>query len=297
MKYLLISVCCLYLIISCSPEDPFYSGKMNSQNLIDSTFDPRLEKWLFEEDVPFTSNVDIPPIDCWEEAIRVQGRTGWPGFEYVCSIYNEERPRLQLIGHRRLHNLRDLTIINEEPIFRERFLKQNEYDSIINELVVQGFTEMPTDFYPEWSCSDCTSFSIAIKNRSYRKYIKWASTDVEKHSSLNQKKALNFYYNLLEYAGLPKPKVILKEETNKSDSIVYNMLLDDHSLAWYFNIKLSDYFKLKARLTGSLKSQVVVSKQDTSMLSEHIKVYGLQGVEDTMWVDVTEIKRIASIDF
>ncbi|MEL6627774.1 MAG: hypothetical protein AAFQ92_19785 [Bacteroidota bacterium] len=122
-------------------------------------------------DVPYIyrDHLELPAVNNWKEAIRVEGHGGWGMFDYVCSIYAEaDKRRLQLA-----YNSRTLLGDPFNFIVKEQFITPEEYNSLISDLNDLNICEYQFDLEPDYGLTDGPSFGLVAKQDTQLKALYW----------------------------------------------------------------------------------------------------------------------------
>ncbi|MEO0789436.1 MAG: hypothetical protein AAFY36_12265 [Bacteroidota bacterium] len=145
---------------------------MNLDCNYDSTTDSTYRADTYNHlDVPYIyrDHLELPAVNNWKEAIRVEGHGGWGMFDYVCSIYAEaDKRRLQLA-----YNSRTLLGDPFNFIVKEQFITPEEYNSLISDLNDLNICEYQFDLEPDYGLTDGPSFGLVAKQDTQLKALYW----------------------------------------------------------------------------------------------------------------------------
>ncbi|MBV6429587.1 MAG: hypothetical protein KIPDCIKN_04147 [Haliscomenobacter sp.] len=275
-------------ILSCKKEEPFFTGEKNLFNATDSTYSSSYEDALFDE-IEFGIDLVVPPLDSWEEGIRIAGYGAWFNGDYVCTIYKSEPIRIQLVGRRYHFHSSTGPSFKETLFYKEGILQKTAYDSIISEMAIEGIHQMSMYLHPEMSCADCDRYSILIKKKTYKKAVCWARHGVGKHWLGEEKIGIKFHQEILELAGFPKPQVIIRKEGNKRDSTGYICYVDDRSLTSALEIRPLAGAKVSLLTKDEYKTiAFVVSNEDTFGIFDKIEFFGIQESGDSIRLKIKQ---------
>ena len=159
-------------LMSCTDEIPIIVGTENIFNKTDTTYNSSHEEYLSDQmwrDLGW----EVPSLNEFETAIRIVCDGGWFNPDYVCSIYNTDPVRIQLVASRW-----DFKFVQERGpfeifYFKEHLLSKAIFDSIYTELVEIGIQDMGMDLHSGYGCTDCDNLGILVKNKAYTKAIAW----------------------------------------------------------------------------------------------------------------------------
>ncbi len=277
------------LLFSCNQEKPpIETGSYNKFNLIDSTYRESYEKYFFKDSIDTEYFGIIPALSTWNEAIRLRMTSGYGSHNLICTIYKSDTNKIQLLGTIAKRRIVGGQLFYE-PLRLEKVITNQEYYSILNYLVESGVTLMGFEVNPETRGSHADRFSIAIKNKDYRKVVTFQFPNI---NYLNEKSneyiAMNTFRTILRLAGYPAPNGQLKIENKIGDSLVFSYCLDDFGLTTYRPEVLFSTALKSARIIAEKKDHTprfrfIIPVSDTVGLISKIKIFGVLPPNDTIF--------------
>ena len=271
---------CLMSMMLFSCENYHNQNLEDSNNHKDSTYNHYRDSLILNEQISAYESLKLIPINEWSEIIRLRGTNSWGTFDFICSIYSDGNKRIQLIKKNKVPKS-----TSHFYIYKEKTLKDAEYDSIKAILVKNDIHHMPFDLEPEYDIMDGDEYYIAIKNHNYTKVVTWQNK-VELESD-DKRKAIDAFREILKYSGYPKPKAYMVKKNLAEDSVEYSVFLDDYEfvkshMMKYGNIwiePIEDYFY-----------ELQIPVKDTLNLNKKISIQYL-----TMENDTVEIEKIENL--
>lgn len=272
----LIKLCLLLLFIygiylwydTPSREELLFADELTT----DSTYSDFTDSMIFNEMIRTRENLELPALNDWSEIIRLRGEDGWGSFDYICSVYNGDQPAIQLI-QQHPYNM-DGSEIGYN--IKERFLSQTEYDSIWQRVMDLGIHKMPFDLEPDLYWTHGTHY-IALKSGAFRKSVYWQ--DMRYLETEEKRKAINFYYDLLCFAGYPMPQVVIHFNKMDRDSAYYHFKLNDYQLVD------SCIFGYQEKIRKDYGMEIAVPLADTNLVEARIRASAILYNGDTVEIN------------
>ncbi len=225
-RNVLITFCVLFLSIYTllhfnqkqSREELLFAEQIE----IDSNyFDVRLDSQILKEKIYYPDQIEVPAITEWSEIIRIRGQDGWGEFDYICSIFGGERPRIQIIKQYPREWRRNVGL---GYTYMERFITQVQYDSLWQELIDQQIHMVTLDETSQYRIMDGNEFYIAMKSGNFMKKVYWQEPKYVQSES--KKRAVFFFYELLKFVQFPSPTLRINFWDMRKDSAFYSIYLD-----------------------------------------------------------------------
>lgn len=253
------------LNIACEHNSGSTDNQDHNINL-DSTYNPLRDSITLYVDVKREEYLNIPAMDNWNNIVRLRGESGWGTFDYICSIYNEENKRIQLIRQNRWYHEGGVNYT-----YNERILTDSEYQEIMAMLDSIGYYEMPFDLEPDRLIIDGSEYTLAVKNGEYTKVVFWQ--DEIRIDSDNKRKIMGVFKDILRRANYPYPRGFIMRSSEITDSVSYRIGLDGYDLTMDYYAECNNVRLPKKEGMPSFTIAVL----DTSLLRKMIDIYIIMG--------------------
>lgn len=272
-KIIVLLFTCL-IFLACKEEKKF-GESFHYKTELDSTYHAIHDSIVLNEDIKRDNYLNLPATKNWQDIVRLRGRSSWGTFDYICSIYNDESKRIQLIRQNKFPK-EDVNYI-----YKERILSNEEFDTIMSLIKDNGIYEMPFDLEPDFMLIDGGEYNMAIKKKDFTKVIFWQ--DEHRGKSENKEKARKVFKEILYRADYPFPKGYVTKKDIVKDSISYQIGLDDYDLFMNFYAE----YKGKEIPSDGGNPILILSKKDTSTIKGNVRIFVTLGNGDK-----DEIKEI-----
>jgi hypothetical protein len=181
----------------------------------------------------------LPALVDFDEALRVRQEGGWGLFDVICSVYNGDPKRIQLVKQQPRF-FSDPECVGYA--YKERLLSDSAYDRIMGIYQALKLDTFPLDLEPETIVFDGNNFSIVKKDKSGLFFTTWQLERKSHRDTIYQHEkeiALNFFKDLLVIGNYPSPRLQAIGERLNQDSIRYLLNLDDETLVDSIEYKCS----------------------------------------------------------
>jgi hypothetical protein len=224
--------------------------------------------------------LEVPAIIDFEEVIRLREDDSWSTFDYICSVYNGNPPRIQLI-------IQEFWDGKDIPgyIIKERILTRQEYESIWEKVIKDSIHIMPHDLEPN-STQTWGYYYIALKSGDFVKMVTWQ--DLHNYETDQKEKAVVFYYELLKYAGLPNPKGLIYFVDMKNDSAYFKVAINTFKFIKDASIQ---YKGQDIQQNNKDEWNLAIPLKDTLQIQSNLVLKTIMDNNDTL-----EIKEFRFID-
>jgi hypothetical protein len=228
-------------------------------------------------------NFEIPSIENWKRGVRLKGIGGWGMFFYVCSIYDENPKRIQLIYQNRLE---PIDYNGHSYSYKERILPNSEYDSLMQLIKESGIEEMPKRL-ERYDVIDGPNYSVKIKSDTTVKIVSWQDMgdltppelEIPEEEKLVKQKAITVFKSILDHANYPRPRWKLSRRFKTKGIVTYSITLNDYNLLVDYSVEFEGKeFKERDYYTREIDLPI----GDTMNLDKKLKVRGVLGNGDTV---------------
>jgi hypothetical protein len=172
----------------------------------------------------------LPALVDFDEALRIRQEGGWGLFDVICSVYNGENKRIQLVKQQpRLFGDPG----SDGFACKEMLLSDSMYDRIMEIYKDLRLATFPIDLEPETKVFDGDNFSIVKKDKSGVYFTTWQLEYKSHRDTIYQQEkeiAMNFFKDLLVLGKYPNPRLQAIGGRPSQDSITYLLVLDDETL-------------------------------------------------------------------
>jgi hypothetical protein len=256
IHFALISL--IFILISCDKKN-------NEKNGFNHTYESKRDSLLVSKNIEIQNTLKLPSILNWENAIRIRCRTSWGNYDYICSIYDEEKPRIQLI-RQNMYWQREQEQLGY--IVKEKFIEKKEYNDILNLIDKNGLKEMPRRPEENIHVMDGSEFSFLIKNRNDIKVMTWERFE---ENNKRKPKIMEVFNKILFLSDYPTPRLIIGEENKNSDSSSYLLWLEENTIVKDFEVKYKGQ-KISKNNRETYKIEIPINEVDTIKRNLKIKL-------------------------
>ncbi|MEZ4920433.1 MAG: hypothetical protein R2792_15125 [Saprospiraceae bacterium] len=209
-----------------------------------------------------SEQLTIPAMNNWNEIIRLRGESGWGDFDIICSIYNDDNKRIQLI-----YQGNDISPGETSFMYKERILPDSEYVEILDLLDQINYYEMPFQVGPKGIQIDGNMYTLAVKKGAFRKVV--FCTSLFDNDSPEKGQFVRVFKDILDRANYPTPKALVMRNSELKDSIDYIIYPTD------FHLYTSYYVEYNGQRLPEKNGVVplTLSLNDTSRINDLIHVY------------------------